>query len=277
MEVGEGDLGLDHPELGQVPGGVGVLGPEGRPERVHPAHGQAVGLDVELARDGEVGLPTEEVLGEVDPTAVRPGAGKVGQVQRRDPEHGTGPLGVVGGDDRRVDPVEPPLVEEPLERHRQAVPHPGDGAERVRPGPQVGDLPQVLERVLLGRHRVGLGIADPADDLHGLGLDLHRLALALRLRQLPRHDHRAAGREPRHLALEVRERRPGHHLDRVEARPVVHGEERQSPARLRVPAVADPTLDHDRRPDRHPAGQGVHHRHCGDRHWSRSASSFCTT
>ena len=61
-QVGEGDLGLDHPELGQVAGGVGVLGPEGRPERVHPAHGQAVGLDVELAGDGEVGLPAEEVL-----------------------------------------------------------------------------------------------------------------------------------------------------------------------------------------------------------------------
>ena len=159
-QVGEGDLGLDHPELGQVAGGVGVLGPERGPERVHPAHGQAVGLDVELAGDGEVGLPAEEVLGEVDsPPSSR---GEVGQVERRHPEHGAGALGVVGGDDRRVDPEEAPLVEEAVQRHRQAVPHPGDGAEGVGAGPQVGDLAQVLERVLLGRHRVGLGIVDPA-------------------------------------------------------------------------------------------------------------------
>jgi hypothetical protein len=32
-EVGEGDLRLDHPELGEVAAGVRVLGAEGRPER----------------------------------------------------------------------------------------------------------------------------------------------------------------------------------------------------------------------------------------------------
>jgi hypothetical protein len=66
VEVGEGDLRLDHPELGQVPRGVAVLGAEGRPERVHLAERQAVRLDVELPRDGEVGLLAEEVLAEVD-------------------------------------------------------------------------------------------------------------------------------------------------------------------------------------------------------------------
>ena len=33
-EIGERDLGLDHPELGEVAAGVGVLGAESRSERV---------------------------------------------------------------------------------------------------------------------------------------------------------------------------------------------------------------------------------------------------
>ena len=49
-EVGEGDLRLDHPELGQVPAGVRVLGAERRAEGVDLRQRQAVGLDVELAR-----------------------------------------------------------------------------------------------------------------------------------------------------------------------------------------------------------------------------------
>jgi hypothetical protein len=42
--------------------GVAVLGAEGRAEGVDPAQRLAVGLDVELPRDGEVGLAAEEVL-----------------------------------------------------------------------------------------------------------------------------------------------------------------------------------------------------------------------
>ena len=70
---------------------------------------------------------------------------QVRQVERRDPEHRPGALGVAGGDDRRVDPEEAALVEEAVDGHRQRVPHPGDGAEGVGPRPEVGDRPQVLE------------------------------------------------------------------------------------------------------------------------------------
>ena len=52
-QVGEGDLGLDHPELGEVAAGVGVLRAERGPEGVDLRQRQAVGLDVELAGDGE--------------------------------------------------------------------------------------------------------------------------------------------------------------------------------------------------------------------------------
>ena len=65
-EVGEGDLGLDHPELGEVPARVRVLGAERRAEGVDLREREAVALDVELARHREVGLAPEEVLREVD-------------------------------------------------------------------------------------------------------------------------------------------------------------------------------------------------------------------
>jgi len=42
MNVCEGDFGLQHPELGQVPGGVGVFCPEGGAHGVDIAHGAGI-------------------------------------------------------------------------------------------------------------------------------------------------------------------------------------------------------------------------------------------
>src|SRR3546814_11077495 len=49
-QVREGDLRLDHPELGQVAGGVGVLGAEGRAEgdRQSVVSGRGVSVRVDL-------------------------------------------------------------------------------------------------------------------------------------------------------------------------------------------------------------------------------------
>ena len=71
LKVRERELGLDHPELGEVAAGVGVLSPERRPERVDVPHGARVNLGVELAGNGQVGGFAEEVL------AVVHGAGGV--------------------------------------------------------------------------------------------------------------------------------------------------------------------------------------------------------
>ena len=66
VQVVEGHLRLDHPELGQVAGGVGVLGAEGRAEGVDLAQGAGEDLGLELAADRQVRGLAEEVLGEVD-------------------------------------------------------------------------------------------------------------------------------------------------------------------------------------------------------------------
>ena len=47
--VGVGDLGLDHPELGQVAARLRLLGAERRAEAVHAAERHRVGFVVELA------------------------------------------------------------------------------------------------------------------------------------------------------------------------------------------------------------------------------------
>ena len=65
-EIGERDLGLDHPELGEVPAGVRVLGAKRRPERVDLRQRHAIRLDVELARHRQECLAAEEVLREID-------------------------------------------------------------------------------------------------------------------------------------------------------------------------------------------------------------------
>ena len=64
-QIGKGHLGLDHPELGGVALGVGLLRPEGGAEGVHVAEGHGEVLGVELAGHGEAGPLAEEVLGVV--------------------------------------------------------------------------------------------------------------------------------------------------------------------------------------------------------------------
>ena len=113
-EIGERDLRLDHPELGEVAAGVGVLGAERRPEGVDLAEREAVGLDVELPRHRQERLAAEEILGEIDLALRR--ARQVGEIERRDAEQRARALGVGRRDDRRVDPEEAVVVEEAVDR-----------------------------------------------------------------------------------------------------------------------------------------------------------------
>ncbi len=61
-QVAERHLRLDHPELGQVPRGVGVLRAERGAEGVDLAQRAGEDLRLQLAADGQIGRPVEEVL-----------------------------------------------------------------------------------------------------------------------------------------------------------------------------------------------------------------------
>ncbi len=90
IQLREGHLRLDHPELGQVAPRLRFLRPEGRTEAVDLAEGGRVRLVVELSALGEIGL--------------------VAEVLRLE-ERGR-PLAGVGGQDGGVEVDEAPPVEE---------------------------------------------------------------------------------------------------------------------------------------------------------------------
>ena len=92
----EAHLGLDHPELGQVSLGVGVLGTEGRSECVDVLQGGGISLAFQLSAYGQAGTLAEEVLGVVDLSVFGPG--DVVQIQGRDLEHLARSLGIACGD-----------------------------------------------------------------------------------------------------------------------------------------------------------------------------------
>src|SRR6185436_20947922 len=83
LELEEGDLRLDHPELGQVPPRLRFLGAEGRAEAVNLAEGRCGGLEVELTRLRKVGL-VAEVVGLEERGG--PFDGRPGQDRRIDPD-----------------------------------------------------------------------------------------------------------------------------------------------------------------------------------------------
>ena len=179
-QVGKGHLGLDHPELGGVALGIGLLRPEGGAEGVHVAEGHGEVLGVELAGHGEAGPLAEEVLGVVH------GAvgilGHVLQVQGGHLEHLAGTLAVAGGDDGGVHVDKAPVLEEAVDGVGGYRAHPEGGGEQIRSGPQVLDGPQELHAVaLLLQGVVGGGGALYRDGggLHlqgllGLGGEHHR-------------------------------------------------------------------------------------------------------
>ena len=102
-EVGERDLRLDHPELGEVPAGVRVLGAERRPERVDLRQREAVRLDVELARHGEERLACRRSPARSRPCRRACAAGSRGRAcETRNSS--PAPSASRRGDDRRVDP-----------------------------------------------------------------------------------------------------------------------------------------------------------------------------
>ena len=202
VQVREGRLRLDHPELGQMPAGVRILGTERRSERVDLREGQAVGLDIQLPGDGEKRLAPEEILGEI--RVARRVTREACQVQSADTEELAGTLGVGRGDDRRVDPKVAVRVEELVHGPGEAVAHPSDCSERVGPWPQVGHLPEKLEAVSLGRDRIRVRIIDPAFHANPGRLEFHRLASPARLDENASCGHGAAAAEVQDLARVVR-------------------------------------------------------------------------
>ena len=214
-----GHLRLEHPELGQVPARLGLLGPEGRPEVVDPAVGRAGRLEVQLSGLREV---------------------RRAQVEVGHLEEGAGALADGAGEDRGVDEQEPFVVEEPPERHDGGIP---DAHHRVRPGgaqPEVAVLEQEVDAVLLlGDRVVEIRVLHDVDRGHG-ELEARRRALVAPYRAA--YDHRGFHFKSSNSLRARRADRVflGHALD--PARAVAQLEEMQLPLRSEI---VEPAVDLD--------------------------------
>ena len=62
IKIGKCNLGLDHPELCRVTGGVGILCSKGRTEGINVTECHCISLALKLTRNGKVCALTEEVL-----------------------------------------------------------------------------------------------------------------------------------------------------------------------------------------------------------------------
>ncbi len=164
LEVHERDLRFDHPELGEVPPGLALLGAEGGPEAIHLAERSTGGLHVEL------------------PTL---------REERRRPvvvglEEVRGPFTSVRCEDRCVHQRESAVVEVGADGRHDLGAYAQDRVLSLAPQPQVTVVHQEVDAVFLGRDGVLLG-RDP-DDLERLHLQLV-LALAFRVRLHGPGDH----------------------------------------------------------------------------------------
>ena len=128
VEVHEGHLRLDHPELGQVAARLRLLGAEGGAEAVDLAERHRARLHVELAGLGEVGLAEVEV---------------------GDLEEGGGPLAGARREDRRVDEGEAAPVEEVADGLHDRVPDAQDDRLPLGAQPVVALLHEEGDPVLL--------------------------------------------------------------------------------------------------------------------------------
>ena len=146
QQVAEGHFRLDHPELGGVARGVGILGPEGGAEGVNVGERAGEGLPFKLAADGQVGGLAEEILLRL---LVR------FALERGDAEHFPRPLAIAGRDDRRVQIDEVAALKKFVDGEGQLAADAEDGAEKIGARTQVADAAEKFQRVAFFLQRIG--------------------------------------------------------------------------------------------------------------------------
>src|SRR5688572_3155414 len=127
VRVVPGDLRLDHPEFGEVPARLRLLGAEGRPKGVDLPEGGRRGFAVELPGLRQIRRALIEVFGLEQPGSLADG----------------------GGQDRGINAKKPALIEEIMNRLLDLVAHPGDGALAAAAKPEVSVVEQEVDAVLL--------------------------------------------------------------------------------------------------------------------------------
>ena len=188
VQVAEGHLRLDHPELGGVAGGEALLGAESGAEGVHLAEGHGHGLGLQLAGNGQVDRLFKEVLGVIDGAVLV--LGDVVEVEGGDAEHLAGALAVGSSQQRGVGVDKAILLKELMDGIRRHAADAESSVEGVGAGAQGGHGAQILHAHLLFLQRVLVGGA-VAQNFHAVGVQLEGL-LCLRGQHDAAHDPQAA-------------------------------------------------------------------------------------
>ena len=238
-EVGEGHLGLHHPELGQVAGRVRVFSAERGAEGVDGSQGGGCQLAFELPGHGEARRLAEEVA-VVHYRAVLVLL-QVVEVHGGHLEHLPRPLAVGRGDDGRVEVVEAPVVEELVYGDGHVVAYAEHCPEGVGARTQVGNLAQELHGVAFLLQ--GVGVVARAQHFNLAGLHLHLLSGAHAGHQLSVHAEACSGGDVLQQGL-VEAVEVYHHLHVVYGAAVVQCHEGHL---LASPAGAHPSFHVDHR------------------------------
>lgn len=152
---------------------------------------QGVNLGLELTAHGEIGRLCEKVVPIRVVVLRRAG---VRRVERGYTEDLPRSFTVAGGNYGRMNIVKTPVLEELVNREAQPVSHPCCSPYRVCPGPEVGNLAEVLEGVPLFLERIARRVG-PAVQVDSFGLEFDALPFPRRGRHDSFRQDGAPGRD----------------------------------------------------------------------------------
>ena len=221
LEVVEGHFGLDHPELCQVAGRVGILCTEGGAKGVDFTYSGGTQLTLQLTGYGEGGLLSKEVLAEVYVALLV--QRNVLEVHGGYLEHVSCALSVGLGDEGSVQVYKAFLVKEGMDGVGHGVTDAKDGAKGIGSEAHVGYAAEILQRSVLFLKRETHGIA-VSQNFHFRGLDFYSLTTSHGSHKLAFYGQRGSCGD----ALDeffVKELGIGYDLDIVDGRTVIEGDE----------------------------------------------------
>ena len=144
VELGVGDFGLNHPELGQVAAGLRFFRAEGRPERIHLAQSHRRGFDVKLTGLREISLLIKIINGEK----------RAGSLASRRSKN------------RRIGQGKSVFVEKVTRGFDDFCTHPQDRCLARSAHPKMPVLHQEFHAVLFQGNRIGIVLGDTLQHLH---------------------------------------------------------------------------------------------------------------
>src|SRR5438552_13331247 len=108
VQIAKRHLRLNHPELTRMAGRVGVLGPERWAESVNFGQRQGECFRFQLAANGQISRPGEEILREINLTVF---SRRISDVDRGNAKQLASAFAIASGDDWRVDVNETAFLE----------------------------------------------------------------------------------------------------------------------------------------------------------------------